>query len=99
MNFKPDIVAQPLVVEQVKGLIEQKHKLSVQVEQLEHRLKLIESSLSENDQMSERVKVLVAESLSLFEEEWKRKSEFYPDLWLASLEQALVQVAAPAKKK
>jgi len=99
MSVKPDVVPQATVVEQVKGLSEQRYKLTIQAEQLEHRLKLIEGSLSENDQLSERVNALLAESLGLFEEEWKRRATFYPDLWLGTLEQALMVIAPPTGKK
>ena len=97
MTFKPDIVTQNQIVDQVKGLIEQRYKLQVQEEQLERKLKLIETSLAENDHLTEKVNALLAESLALFEEEWKHRNEFYPDIWLASLEQAMN--AVQSKKK
>ena len=97
MSLKPDIVAQALVIDQVKGLIEQKYKIEVQIGQMEKRLKLIESSLAENDTLTERMHALLAESLSLFEDEWSRRSEYYPDIWLASMEQALITIQPPKK--
>jgi hypothetical protein len=92
MSLKPDAVTQAQVIDQVKGLGEQKYKIEVQIELMEKRLKLIEASLAE------RVKTLLAESLSLFEDEWKRKTEFYPDIRLASMEQALIAIQPPKKK-
>jgi hypothetical protein len=98
MSLKPDAVTQAQVIDQVKGLGEQKYKIEVQIELMEKRLKLIEASLAENDTLAERVKTLLAESLSLFEDEWKRKTEFYPDIRLASMEQALIAIQPPKKK-
>jgi hypothetical protein len=98
MSVKPDTVTQAQVIDQVKGLGAQKYKLEVQIELMEKRLKLIEASLAENDTLAERVKTLLAESLSLFEDEWNRKTEFYPDIRLASMEQALIAIQPPKKK-
>ena len=98
MTFKPEIVPQTQVVEEIRGLTDQREKLRVQAEQLEHKLKLVEASLAENDHLAVRVKELMAESLALFEDEQKRKSEYYPDLWLSAMEQALIAVVPPPKK-
>jgi NADH:ubiquinone oxidoreductase subunit E len=97
MSLKPELVPQATVVEQVKVLTEQRHKYTVQVEQLEHRLKLIENSQAENGHLEDRVKALLADSLNLFGQEWKHRTEFYPDIYLASLEQSLLVIAPPKK--
>ncbi len=98
MSFKSEIVPQTAVIDQVKGLNEQKYKIEVQILQAEKRLKLIEASLAENDALTERVHILLAESLSLSEDEWSRRNEFFPDIWLASMEQALNTIQPPKKK-
>jgi DNA repair exonuclease SbcCD ATPase subunit len=92
MSAKPDLVPQETIVEQVKGLLEQKHKLTTEIQQLQHRLELLNLSINENDHLKERVQHLTTESLSLFEEEWKRRAEYYPDIWLAVLEAAVTVV-------
>jgi hypothetical protein len=99
MSLKPDVVPQPVVIEQVKVLVEQRYRLTVEAEQLQNRLKQIEIANAENGVLADRVKALLSESLGLFEEEWRHRCEFYPDLWLGALEQALVVVQPPAKKK
>jgi hypothetical protein len=99
MNFKIDVVPQEQVAEQVKGLTEQRDKLLLQIEQLERKHQLIEASLAENGVLTERVKALLAESAALFEEEWKRKSTYYPDIWLAVLEKAAALTQSDSSKK
>ena len=98
MTLKPEIVSQTLVIEQVKELTDQRYKLNVQIEQLENRLKLIEASIAENGELAGRVNALLAESLGLFEEEWRNRSALFPDLWLSTLEQSLL-FANPLGKK
>ena len=78
MSLKPDVVPQEQVIEEVKGMTEQRLKLFTQINDIETKHKLIEASLAENDHIKERVKALLAESLSLFEEEWKTENRILP---------------------
>ena len=89
MSLPVDIISSTQVTEQIKGLTEQRYKLQIHVEQMEKRLHLIEASLVENEHRAERVRILLSESLALFEEERLRKESHYPDIWKNSLEQAL----------
>jgi hypothetical protein len=98
MSTQPDTIPQEQVIEQVKLLTEQKQKLSNHIEQLELKGEQLEASLSENGNLAERVKALSNESLALFDEEWKRRTAFYPDIHVASLEQTLLIVQPPKKK-
>lgn len=98
MSVEAPILPQAKVIEQVKGLHEQKNQLQTHLTQIEDKLRMIEMSLSENDNLKKKVKELLAASHAHFMEEWKRRIEFYPDIRLASL-QKLIEINAPAVKK
>lgn len=97
MSSKPDVILQVDVVEQVRVLTEQRVKLQLQIDHLNQRMELLQNSLAENDHLAERVKVLTTESLGLFSQEWRLRATHYPDIWLASLEKAVL-LAEPPKK-
>ena len=63
-----------------------------------NRIDLIKASLTENDHLIERVQELSLERRSLFEEEWKRRANYFPDLHLAALEQMMIIVQPPKPK-
>lgn len=96
---KAPIIQQDTVVEQVKEMTAQKKQLEIQVDILTARLKMIESSLSENDILKKKCAELLAESLKLQREEWKRRATYYPDIRLQLLSKALEVIAPPQQKK
>ncbi len=89
---KPDVLTAQQVLDQAHELQKQKEILTLTLDQIHYRLKVIESSLIENDQLKKQVKVQLDESLELFDLEWKRKSEFYPDLHIIILQNAVDQL-------
>ncbi len=99
MSIAAPILAQDKVIEQVKGLQVQKAQLDIQVTQLEEKLKQIETSLAENEKLKVKVQELQQTSLNLFEEESKRRPEYYPDLYLKSIEKIASLYAEPEKKQ
>ncbi len=92
------VLPQEKVVEQVKGLGQQRDQLRIQLEQMEYRLKSIETSLAENDQLRAKVRELLVASNKLFEDEWSRHFEFFPDIHLRAVED-MVNLLAPPKKR
>ena len=98
MTLKPNVITQEQVVEQMLALVPQKQALDSTLAQLEKRIHLIENSLKENDQPRTQVKELIHISLEHFNVEWKRKSDFFPEIRLAILQKTL-ELAAPAPKK
>lgn len=98
MSVVAPILPQDKVIEQVKGLHQQKTQLETHLRQIEEKLHLIEASLKENDQLKSRVHDLLKTSFHHFEEEWKRRSEYYPDLHLNLLTKIAELYAAPPKK-
>ena len=97
MSLKPPIITQDQLVEQVLHMGQQKQQLENTLALLQNKLKMIEHSLGENDQLKEKIKDLMAQSFGLFQEEWKRRTEFYPEIRLKVLEKNLALIAPPKK--
>jgi hypothetical protein len=97
MSLKPPPLPTEQVAEQAHALQQQQAQLEQQRDVLENRLQSIESSLGENENLRKQVEVLMAESLSHSQEEWKRKSEYYPDIRLQILQKALELLAGKPK--
>lgn len=96
MSVTAIVITQEQTVEQIKDLHHQRDQLQIQLEQLERKLKMIESSLAENEELKVKVKVLLEASTKLFLEEWKRKHEYFPEIHLASVLDEIA-VLNPAK--
>ena len=98
MSFSPPIIPQAQVIEQIKGLTTQQDHLLSQIRLAEEKLRLIQASLSENEALKARIHELMDQSLGFFQEEWMRKSEYFPDIRMLSLMKAVELVAPPTKK-
>jgi|GEM_PF-2515763 len=98
MSLKPQIIPQTHLVDQVQQMDQQKRQLENALDLLQNRLKMIESSLGENDRLRSQVQELADQSLGHFQEEWKRRTEFYPEIRLKELEKLLALIAPPAPK-
>ena len=90
----PEVISQKDVVDQSHELLKQKEHLELVLEQTEHKLKSIETSLAENEHLKEQVKKLMLESTALFDTEKMRKAALYPDIYLKVLTSTLDQIAA-----
>ena len=97
MSLKPPVITQDQLIEQVQHMDQQKQQLDHTLSLLQHKLQMIEKSLGENDQLKHKVQELMEVSLNLFQEEWKRRTEFYPEVRLKILEKT-VDLLAPPKK-
>jgi len=97
MSIKADITPQETVVDQVKTLLQQKSELDIQVDVLERKLEAIKASLAENEDFKTKNKELLETMMKLFDEEWNRRGEFYPDIRLEILT-ASAALNAPPKK-
>jgi SMC interacting uncharacterized protein involved in chromosome segregation len=97
MSVKPSVISQEAVVEQVKLLQAQKADLEVQLDQLQIKLKNIEASIAENDDLRSKNKTMLEQCFSQFDEEWKRRAEYFPDIRLNVLNAASTLVAPPKK--
>ena len=97
MSFVPPVTPQTQVVEQIKALTDQKVLLDSRLRHSEEKLKLIEASLSENENLKARVRELLDQSLGFFQEEWSRKSEYFPDIRSQSLLKIVDWVNPPKK--
>ena len=98
MSVVPLIIPQAQVIEQIKGLTAQKDQLNARLRQSEEKLRLIEHSLNENDALKAKVGELLDQSLGFFQEEWKRKSDYYPDIRAQSLLKLVELIIPPVKK-
>ena len=99
MTIKPLAIEQDAIVDQVKELSSEKNNLEVQIEVLERKLENIKASIAENEDLKTKNKILQEQVLKQFEEEWKRRAEYYPDIHLAILMKAAALNAAPPPKK
>ena len=99
MTIKPLAIPQETIVDQVKALSTEKSALEVQIEVLERKLEGIKARIAENEDLKTKNKDLQEQVLKQFEEEWKRRAEYYPDLHLAILTKAAALNAAPPPKK
>ena len=97
MTFTAPVLPQDKVIEQVKGLSQQRNQLKSQLAQLEAKLQSIESSLGENDQLKAKVHELLTASYKNYEEEWKRHFEYFPEIHLRAVND-MVAILKPKKK-
>ncbi len=97
MTAKSEIIPQEAVVDQVKTLSKQKDELEVHAEVLERKLEAIQASISENDELRNQNAALMEQTLKLFEDEWGRRAQFYPDIRLEILTVSAA-LNAPQKK-
>ncbi len=97
MSVKPTLISQDAVVEQVKLLQTQKEEMETQLDQLEIKLKHIEASIAENDSLKTKNKQLLEQSVALFQEEWKRCADYFPEIRLKVLSSSADLVAPPKK--
>ena len=98
MSYSPSVTAQAQDNEQNKGLTSQKDQLNARLRQSEEKLRLIEASLNENDALKAKVRELLDQSLGFFQEEWKRKSDYFPDIRTQSLLKLVELISPPLKK-
>jgi TolA-binding protein len=96
MSLKPPIIAQDQLVEQTQHMSQQKDQLENSLDLLQHKLEQIEHSIGENDHLKTKVKELMDQSLGMFQTEWKRRFEFYPEIRLKVLEKTVALVAPAA---
>ncbi len=94
---KPEIITQEKLIEEMSALKVQKADLTAQLHQLEHKLQHIESALAESEHLKKKTKELLSQSLENFAEEWKRKSEYFPDTRLKGLEKIIALANAKGK--
>ena len=97
MSSKPTMITQDQVAELLEAMKPQRDQLASAVEQLEHRVHQIENSLKENEQLKAQVKELIHLSTTHFYTEWKRKSDFFPEIRFSILQKTVDLVAAPKK--
>ena len=97
MSLKPNVITQEELILQVKELKTLQTQLQYQLDQTQQKADSLKQSLQENEQIQKQLKTLMSESFQHFKEEWKRKSDFYPDIRFHILEQA-VEALAPPKK-
>ena len=97
MTFAAPILPQDKVIEQVKGLYQQRDQLAIQLDQLKKRLHAIESSLDENEHLKARVQELMDTSYQHFQEEWSRRNTYFPEIYLAKLEDMNAILSPPNK--
>ncbi len=97
MSIAPPIIPQPEVIEQIKGLTSQKDQLLAHLRDVEEKARLIEVSLAENAALKAKVNELLDQSLGFFQEEWNRKSNYYPDIRAQSLTK-ISELINPPKK-
>ena len=97
MSLKAVLITQEAVVDQVKQLETQKAEMEVEFEQLENKLRNIEASLAENEQLRVKNQELLNQTLQNSEEEWNRQSTHFPDIYRKVLESAAALVATPKK--
>ena len=97
MSMKAVLITQEAVVDQVKQLETQKSEMEVELEVLENRLRGIEASLAENEQLRNKNLDLLNQTLQNFEEEWNRRTSHFPDIHRRILESAAALVATPKK--
>ena len=100
MSLKPPVITQEQLIEQVQHLTQQTQQIETNLELLQHKLKQIEHSIGENDTLKHKIEGLTLQSIQLFEIEWKRRAEYYPEIRLKVIEKArdLIAPAAPEKK-
>ena len=91
MSLKAVLITQEAVVDQVKQLETQKSEM------LENKLRNIEASLAENEQLRVKNQELLNQTLQNSEEEWNRQSTHFPDIYRKVLESAAALVATPKK--
>lgn len=89
MSLKPPIITQDQLMEQVQHMDQQKQQLESSLSLLRHKLELIEKSVGENDHLRAKVQELMNLSYQNFEAEWKRRTEYYPEIRLKILEKAI----------
>lgn len=99
MSMKPAIITAAQVSEQTNKLTKSVWELTLTVRQLEKRLAAIERSLAENDQLRATVLKMRDESLALFQAEWRKRKEFYPDIRLNIITKAAELLTPPKKDK
>ena len=97
MSVKAILITQESVVDQVKQLETQKREMELELEQLGNKLRSIEASLAENEQLRTKNQDLLNQTLQNFEEEWNRRSSHFPDIHRKILESAATLVATPKK--
>ncbi len=97
MNIKAEVIPQDSVIEQVKTLSLQNNTLETETEVLERKLEAIKASLAENETLKKTNEELLAETLRLFDEEWTRRADFFPDIRLEILTSSAALNAPPKK--
>ncbi len=99
MSQIPEIITPEQVAEQTHAMMQQKDQLESQIRDLSHRLKQIESSLAEAEGLKHKIQEQIKISVDHVNTEWKRKSEYYPEIRLKILEKTLELVAPPPAAK
>jgi hypothetical protein len=97
MTTKPVLITEEMVAEQAKLLATQKAELEITLDQLEIRLRSIEASLAENENLRNKNQEFLTRVLQNFEDEWNRRSDYFPDIHLRMLESTAALVAPPKK--
>ena len=96
MSMRPEMITTEQVAEQIQALQQQKTHLDDQVKQLDHKIKLIENSIRENDVLKKKIHEQLAISYTHFQTEWKRKTEYFPEIRLNFLQRTL-ELLSPKK--
>lgn len=96
-KLKPPPFTQEQLAEQILTMRNQKNQLTVSVTQLNQQLHKIQTALKENDLFRTKIATQIAESNSNFTEEFKRKSDFFPEIRLQMILKA-TEAFAPKKK-
>lgn len=99
MSLKPTVITAAQVAEQTQKLTKTTWEMTLTVRQLEKRLAAIERSLAENDHLKAAVLKMRDESLGLFQTEWRKRKEFYPDVRLAIVTKVVELLTPPKKDK
>ena len=95
-KLKPEPLTLEQITAQVLAYRTQKEQNTQSLKQLNAQLAKIQGAIKENEEIRSKLNQLMSESYSHFAEEWKRKSEFYPEIRLQMLLKA-VEALTPKK--
>ena len=99
MSLKPVVITMEQLSEQLLNMSQQEKQLKSSLDLIKHKLHQVEHSLAENDNLRAKIHELMHQSFVHFNTEWKRRTEFYPDIRLRILEKAVDMIAPPTAPK
>jgi septal ring factor EnvC (AmiA/AmiB activator) len=97
MSIKAEVVSLETIATQTKELQAQKASLETKVDVLDRKIENIKASLAENEDLKKKNQELLEQVLKLFDEEWSRRAEYYPDIRLSILTSSAALNAPPKK--